>query len=90
MDNASYHSVLAEKYPTKSSRKSDMIDFPNRNIQNFKKEDALQQTRETLWLKIGTLLPNKEKQYAIDEILKKMILKFYVFHHVTANIMQLS
>jgi transposase len=67
MDNDPYHSVLAERPPTSSSKKSQLNDWlQNKNILFDPKL-----TKKQLWDMIKPRLGSDEKKYVIDTLLNK-------------------
>lgn len=67
MDNASYHSMLAEDYPKANTRKADVQKWLEKKSVNFSPLETLSELRE----KVKLTMP-KEKIYKLDEIALEM------------------
>nr|XP_022912390.1 uncharacterized protein LOC111423384 [Onthophagus taurus] len=65
MDNAPYHSVLKEKTPTRSSKKSVLIQFLIEHNVNVNERE----TKAQLWEKIVPFLQQNKKRYVVDDLL---------------------
>jgi len=67
MDNASYHSMLAEDYPKSNTRKAEVQKWLQEKSIPFSPEETLSELRE----KVKLSMP-KEKKYKLDEIALQM------------------
>lgn len=67
MDNAPYHSVVLDKPPTVSSKKSKMTDWLTQNKIAFNENS----TKHQLWEIIRPLINTTNKKYVVDEFLSQ-------------------
>lgn len=85
IDNASYHSRQDQKIPTQATKKADMLEFM------FKQKIAVPQpvqTKPVLLQKIKQA--NIEKTYFVDNLVKRMAIKFCACHLIIAYLMRLK
>jgi transposase len=67
MDNASYHSKQENKIPTNSSRKSDIIEFLEKNNLSYSQKN----TKKILLQLIADSEMDKSKQFQVDNLAKE-------------------
>lgn len=83
MDNASYHSSLAENYPKSNSRKADVQQWLRDKNIDFSPVETLDELRE----KVKLSMP-RGKKYKLDELTFEMGHEVVGFPLTTASITQ--